>query len=218
MKKLFLAIRHGDLEQVKALIEKKPELVNCVAKQPPKKDDGQSPLMVALKTEQHEIANYLIDAGADLNFMESEPCSGVLRQPVLFDAICNAVMCSRWNTYHHVCGLEVRSTKENFDAAYALLERMLKNGADIHAVDSYGFSAIWHFASDANEILPGYEDAEKRIYDDTRKFTDEVREDLTKVYKLLVEYGMDVDYVSPTLHTTVRKFHHGPVLEILNAE
>ena len=42
MKKLFVAIRNSDLDTVKQLIEKKPELVNCVAKQPPKKDDGQS--------------------------------------------------------------------------------------------------------------------------------------------------------------------------------
>lgn len=34
-KKLFLAIRKNDFETVKALIEKKPELVNCTEKQPP---------------------------------------------------------------------------------------------------------------------------------------------------------------------------------------
>ena len=50
MKKLFTAIRSSDLEMVQQLIEKKPALANCVAKQPPKKDDGQSPLQVALKT------------------------------------------------------------------------------------------------------------------------------------------------------------------------
>lgn len=37
MKKLFTAIRKKDNETVKALIEKKPELVNCTAKQPPKR-------------------------------------------------------------------------------------------------------------------------------------------------------------------------------------
>ena len=53
MKKLFKAIRNNDLDTVRQLIEKKPELVNCTAKQPPKKDDGQSPLQVALKTGKH---------------------------------------------------------------------------------------------------------------------------------------------------------------------
>lgn len=37
MKKLFNAIRKSDLNIVKELIEKKPELVNCTAKQPLKK-------------------------------------------------------------------------------------------------------------------------------------------------------------------------------------
>lgn len=46
MKKLFKAIRAQDYELVKQIIEAKPELVNCTAKQPPKKDDGQSPLQV----------------------------------------------------------------------------------------------------------------------------------------------------------------------------
>lgn len=217
MKKLFLAIRHGDLELVKKIIEAKPELVNCTAKQPPKKDDGQSPLQVALKTEQHEIANFLIDAGADLNFIESETCCNDMRQPVLFDAITNAVFCSRWNTYHSTLGLEVRSTKENADAAYDILERMLKNGADINAVDSYGFSAIWHFASDVGELLPHYVDSEKRIYSTEREFTDEVREDFARIYKLLIEYGVDVDYVSPSLGETVREFLNTPALEIIGS-
>ncbi|MCT4595158.1 MAG: ankyrin repeat domain-containing protein [Anaeromicrobium sp.] len=37
---------------------------------PPKKDDGQSPLQVALKTGNFQIADFLIDNGANLNFME----------------------------------------------------------------------------------------------------------------------------------------------------
>ena len=55
MKKLFQAIRRGDAAAVRELLEKKPELIACTAKQPPKKDDGQSPLQVALKTNHLEI-------------------------------------------------------------------------------------------------------------------------------------------------------------------
>lgn len=87
MKKLFKAIRNNELELVKQLIENKPDLVNCVAKQPPKKDDGQSPLQVALKTGHFEIAEYLIEMGADLNFMEDISCCNSWRAPVIHDAI-----------------------------------------------------------------------------------------------------------------------------------
>jgi len=41
MKKLFTAIRASDFEMVRQIIENKPELVNCVAKKPPKNADGQ---------------------------------------------------------------------------------------------------------------------------------------------------------------------------------
>jgi len=64
MKKLFKSIRDREIETVKQIIEKQPELVNCIAKQLPKKDDGQSPLQVAFKTGNTDIAEYLIDMGA----------------------------------------------------------------------------------------------------------------------------------------------------------
>ena len=79
MKKLFTAIRASNLEMVRQVIEKKPALVNCVAKQPPKKDDGQSPLQVALKTGNIAIANYLLDMGADVNALDSYGNSGMNR-------------------------------------------------------------------------------------------------------------------------------------------
>lgn len=72
MKKLFKAIRQENLEEIKSIIEKNPQLVNCVATPPPKKDKGQSPLQVALKISALEIIDYLIEHGADVNFMEEE--------------------------------------------------------------------------------------------------------------------------------------------------
>lgn len=60
--------------------------MNCTAKQPPKKDDGQSPLQVALKNGAFDIADYLIDQGADLNFIEDASCCNEWRAPVLHDA------------------------------------------------------------------------------------------------------------------------------------
>lgn len=69
MKKLFKSVRQGNLEEVKAIIKKNPESVNSVATPPPQKDNGQSPLQVALKVGALEIADYLIENEADVNFM-----------------------------------------------------------------------------------------------------------------------------------------------------
>ncbi len=146
MKKLFTAIRASDLEMVKQIIEKKPELVNCVAKKPPKKDDGQSPLQVALKTGNTAIANYLLDMGADVNFIEDETCCNAWRTPVLHDAINCAVMSCRWNIDDKYMGFREFSTKERSVEALGVLKKMLNMGADVNALDSYGNSGLNRFA------------------------------------------------------------------------
>ena len=60
MTKLFKAIRQNDIETVKKVLHKYPEKVNCTATPPPKKDEGQSPLQVAIKVGNIEIAHYLM--------------------------------------------------------------------------------------------------------------------------------------------------------------
>ena len=87
MKKLFKAIKDDDLVTIQEILSKRPELISCTAKKPPKADDGQSLLQVALKNGKISIANYLLEAGADVNFMESPLCENKWRTPVIHDAI-----------------------------------------------------------------------------------------------------------------------------------
>lgn len=72
MKKLFHAVRQNDLETIKRILDANPELINCVATPPPKKDNEQSLLQVANKVGAWEIAHYLIDKGIDVNYMEPD--------------------------------------------------------------------------------------------------------------------------------------------------
>lgn len=67
MKKLFDAINKGDLEIVKKIIERNPVLVNCREKGWRKRDEGESPLRVAIKNCHYDIVCLLIKAGADVN-------------------------------------------------------------------------------------------------------------------------------------------------------
>ena len=188
MKKLFTAIRASDFEMVRQIIEKKPELVNCVAKQPPKKDDGQSPLQVALKTGNTAIANHLLDMGADVNYIEDETCCNEWRTPVLHDAINCAVMSCRWNIDDKHMGFKVFSTKEKAADALDVLKRMLDMGADVKALDSYGNSGLNRFALQAKQILP------------------ELHEDLRGVLQALKDAGADDSYKAPNLGYSVREF------------
>ena len=128
MKKLFTAIRTSDLEMVRQIIEKKPELVNCVAKQPPKKDDGQSPLQVALKTGNTAIANYLLDMGADVKALDSYGNSGLNR----FALQAKQILPS-YNYMEHREGKDRIFTEELYEDLRSVLQALKDAGAD----DSY---------------------------------------------------------------------------------
>ena len=65
----------------------------CAQLAPPKKDDGQSPLQVSLKSGRFAVADFLIEQGANVNFME-ESQMNEWRTPVLHDAIRAAVYSS----------------------------------------------------------------------------------------------------------------------------
>ncbi|EES50807.1 ankyrin repeat domain-containing protein [Clostridium botulinum] len=191
MKKLFIAIRQGDINTVKILLEKKPELISCTAKQPPKKDHGQSPLQVAIKSGNFEIAEYFLDCGADVNFMEKESCYE-WRMPVLQDAIMAAVMSSRWNTNDDIVGFQEFNSKDKASKSFHVLKRMIDMGADISYCDSYGNSCLVRAILDARQILPTYYYKEDRIADD-RIITNELKEDLTQIFDLLFQKGADIN-------------------------
>lgn len=217
MKKLFQAIRKNEIEIVEQLLNMHPELVNCTAKQPPKKDDGQSPLQVALKTGHLDIAQLLLEHGADVNFMETEPCCNTWKCPVIQDAVTAAVMKCRWNTNNSITGFKVFSTKDEAIHACTILKRMLQSGANINALDSYGNSGLWRYCLQASQILPGYNYSEHRMTTD-RILTDDLREDLLQILLYLNESGADYSYISPNTNTTVMDFYkEGPLASILRA-
>ena len=218
MKKLFQAIRQGDAETVRALLDKKPELTACTAKQPPKKDDGQSPLQVALKTGQLGIAELLLDRNADVNFMESPDCCNPWRAPVLHDAVNAAVMFTRWNVRDNTKpgGIRVFHSEADADRAFALLSRMIGMGADVSAADSYGNNAVWRACLQARQILPAYSHGTGTVCDD-RLLTPELTADLTRIFRLLHESGADFDYVKPGETLSVRAlYQQEPVAQFLN--
>lgn len=206
MKKLFVAIRKKENDVVRELLAKKPELVSCTAKQPPKKDDGQSPLQVSLKTGNFEAANLLLDLGADVNFMEDESCCNDWRAPVLSDAITAAVMNCRHNSHTDLGSrvlVEEYSSRERADEAFAVLKRVLELGADVTKRESYGTTAAERLCKTAEQILPSYSWGEHKA-SKTAVVTPEWQSDLSRIIALLQAYGADfsscVNYYNEEQH------------------
>lgn len=171
MKKLFTVIRQGKLDEVKRLIEKKPELVHCVSGPLPKKDHGQSPLQVALKTGKYEIADYLIEHGADVNFMEAEDDDPGLRAPVLFDAISAVIISLCYKRF------------DESETAFEYIDKMVEKGADVNKCASNGFDAM-QWAVNQAELL--FE--RPTVYSQSQEA---VRKQLAKILDLLIEHGAD---------------------------
>jgi hypothetical protein len=141
MKALFTAIRDRDSERVRQLCENHPSAVNEVSGGAPKRDRGQSPLQVAVKTANFEIANWLVDHGADVCFMEADGASP-WRMPVLHDAI-RAATFSSWTVGNDV---------DTFAGSFGTLDKLLNAGADVRACDSNGKTAATRFWLDVAQI------------------------------------------------------------------
>ena len=181
MKKLFALLRQGDLEEIKRIITAKPELLNSVAGPQPKKDHGQSLLQVALKSGNFEIADYLIDKGIDVDFMEAEDNDPGLRAPVLFDAITAAIDSLCINAFS--TQKEIQSRFEKSDRALGLLKRIIADGANVNKRSSNGLSALNWSLHHAEQIMKN-----AKIYPFSQK---KVREQLECIFDLLFENGAD---------------------------
>lgn len=207
MKQLFREIRAGDVEAVSARLRERPALVGAIASAPPKKDDGQSTLQVAVKSGQFAVAHLLLDLGADVDFVDASGLNH-WHTPVLHDAIRAAVFSSRFgrsSTFGEPGTVEVYSTREQFDRAYGVLERMVALGADPLAVDSADNPALWRATIDADQVME--EDLELPDRD----------ADLRRIFDLLLGAGADPDHVHARLGRTVREMFAGePVLRFLD--
>ena len=124
MQKTFQLLRRGDIEGVRQILDKKPEEVNAVSGDKPKRDQGQSLLQVAIKSGHLDIADLLLDRGADLNFIEEPTELNPFCQPVLQTAGGRAVfdcrrMIKRWNGQY-----EMYSSKEKADQSFKVLRNV----------------------------------------------------------------------------------------------
>jgi ankyrin repeat protein len=189
IKIFFKAVRSGDLGLVKELRSRIPELVNTCSSSPPKKDDGQSPLHVAYKTGNYEVANYLISQGADVNFIEQSSINE-WNAPVIHDCIRGVA----FNTYSLV------GNEESFESALKALQNVIDHGACVNAEDSYGNNCLARAILDTRQIID-------------REFTEKeasiVYSQYKRLFRVLLEAGADPDLKTekrPSAHELIEQF------------
>ena len=216
MQKTFQLLRRGDLEGVRQILDKKPEEVNAVSGDKPKRDQGQSLLQVAIKSGHLDIAELLIDRGADLNFIEEPTELNPFCQPVIQTAGGRAVfdcrrMIKRWNGQY-----EMYSSKEKADRSFKVFEKMLELGADISQKDSHDGTLLQTILIETKEVLPSYYWKTKETSDNVL-ITDELRHDLNRIYDLLIRYGVTADEIAVYQNIPLKELYQdSPTMEFLN--
>ena len=191
MKKLFTAIRQGKVDEVAAILDKNPALISCLAKAPPKKDDGQSPLMVAIKSDHLEVAHLLLDRGADVNFRDAiNPYGNNFGAPIWYDAIVQCFL--RAGDYVS------EARQERAKGYFLLLRRLLDMGMDPNQRTVPDGRCAWQHA------LEQYDDFALKSYSSYNTEGDkahnrQLREMLKAVLDELLAHGADIhSYIQPS--------------------
>lgn len=171
IKAFFKAIRDSDIHEIRELLNSNSEYLTVCNTSPPKKDDGQSGLQLAFRTGNFEIAELLIERGADVNFIETSLVNE-WSVPVLHDGIRSTL----FNSY------TLQKDTEHFDKAFFLLQNMLDNNANPNSTDSFGNTSLHRALMDARQMIDNPKaDVENGI----------LIEQLQRVFAALIKAGAD---------------------------
>ncbi len=172
IKLFFKAVSEGDFNKVSELVDNNIEFLTICNVAPPKKDDGQSGLQVSFKTGNFEIAKFLINRGADVNFIEDSEINE-WTAPVLHDCIRATI----FNCY------TLQKDTEHFENAFSLLELILSKKANPKAIDSYGNNCLHRAIMDARQMLDN----------PTTDFRNDILiKQLQRVFSELIKAGADI--------------------------
>lgn len=195
MKKLFTLIRQGKTDEVAAILDKKPELIACTATAPPKKDHGQSPLMVAIKSDNLEVAHLLLDRGADVNFRDEPSQPHNESVPIWYNAVGQCFM----RAGDHVS----EKSKERSKGYFLLLRRLLDMGMDPNqkATSDLGAYNAWQYALEEYSCFAV--DSYSNWYLEGDKLHNcQLQKMLKAVLDLLLAHGADIhDFTVPERYT-----------------
>jgi ankyrin repeat protein len=178
----IMAIRKHENASVKQMLAAMPDLVAAKAKNPPKKDDGQSPLQIAFKVGNFEAAAYLLESGADPDYIEESEINE-WKAPVLHDAIRATIFNCK----------TVQKNADGFEWGLRLILTMLEKGANPNKEDSYGNNCGMRAVLDARQMI---------MHPDVDISFDGTVSQLRLLFGVLLEFGADYDHATETREST----------------
>lgn len=139
MRKLFQTINKGEFETVKQIILRQPEVVNNKSVGLLKRDEGQTPLRIAVKNSFPKMTMLFVENDADLNAYTSEDDMYIIHQAIytVIQYACSGKIHLRDREFKEK-GIVSDYTqnlydedKQLFDISYSILEYLIKQGIDL---------------------------------------------------------------------------------------
>ena len=107
-----------------------------------------------------------------------------------------------------------KHTRAEADDAFAFLRRMLALGADVQATDWYGRGVLMEAVEEAGRLCPIRSEENGEVYPG-RPVTEEMRHDIRRIFRLLIDAGADRENRSAYSGKTIRRHYEGsPVWEL----
>jgi len=169
----FKSIRDFENKVVKDIVTSSEEFLHITRPDLPKKDSGQTGLIVAYKVANFEIANYLVEKGADVNFHQNNRPDD-FTMPALHHCIMATIF--QCNT--------MQKKNINFLTAIESLKLILNKNADPNSIDSHGNSCLMRAFLDSKQMIdhPNFS-VENRTLDELRG-----------VFEVLISKGASIEY------------------------
>ena len=107
-----------------------------------------------------------------------------------------------------------KHTRAEADDAFAFLRRMLEHGADVQATDRYGRGVLMEAVEETGRLCPIRSEENGEFYPG-RPVTEEMRHDIRRIFRLLIDAGADRENRSAYSGKTIRQHYEGsPVWEL----
>lgn len=184
MKKLFDAINKGDMETVKAVIEKNASLINCREKGWRKRDEGESPLRVAIKNCHYDIVRFLTEAGADVNDYTPRD-SWYISHQAIYTVVSHCIP-----RYRLQCG--------TYEDSFKILKHLIEHQMDINLPDENGVNSFFWGINQSHCLI--HSTANMLESDLTDELIWDSKFDIKiayfrfkEIFLLLLEHGADTD-------------------------
>ena len=138
--------------------------------------------------------------------------------PALFDGVNIAI----WNARRYAWDgqdttpmrLVWKHTQAEADDAFAFLRRMLALGADVQATDRYGRGVLMEAVEETGRLRPIRSEENGEFYPGC-PVTEEMRHDIRRIFRLLIDAGADRENRSAYSGKTIRQHYEGsPVWEL----